>query len=105
MLQWFNHSEQEVQGACNKAVKYLENLGVKLMNIGIPDLELMRVAHTVTIVTEMANTTRSDYDRNEVMNGDTLGSLAFARNITAMDYIQSQVRPELKLGTLSERLE
>lgn len=53
MLQWFNDSDPHVLSCCRAAVDEAVALGAELVKVAVPDLELMRVAHTVTIVSEM----------------------------------------------------
>ena len=52
-LQWFNDSDPHVLSCCRAAIDEAVALGAELVEVAIPDLELMRVAHTVTIVSEM----------------------------------------------------
>lgn len=71
----------------------LESLGVELVDIKVPELELMRVAHGVTISTEMANATHADFEKSSshnIMNGDTRNNLRLSRSFTGSDYIQCQ---------------
>ena len=51
--QWFNDSDPHILSRCRAAVDEAVALGAELVEVAIPDLELMRVAHTVTIGSEM----------------------------------------------------
>ena len=51
--QWFNDSDADVLSSCRLAVDKAVSLGAELVEVAVPELELMRVAHTVTIVSEM----------------------------------------------------
>jgi len=51
---WWNHSDKKVANACRQSLDYLtKEKGAELIEIEIPYLEQMRVAHVVTILSEM----------------------------------------------------
>ena len=88
---WFEHATKEVVSACEYAVEQFKQLGVKIIEVEIPDLESARIAHSITILSEMAQT----QDRYLAKNGRDYNyevriNLALARTFTAQDYIQSQ---------------
>eukprot|EP00803_Ostreobium_quekettii_P000488 evm.model.scf_3152.2 EVM.evm.TU.scf_3152.2 scf_3152:9825-15920(+) len=91
--QWFNDANSSVVEVCTRAVRLLEELGVSLKAINIPDLELLRVAHTCTIASEMAQAFNRAYNGRKWrsrMNNDIRVSLGIARAFTAKDYVQAQ---------------
>ncbi|GMH42524.1 hypothetical protein BSKO_10443 [Bryopsis sp. KO-2023] len=91
--EWFEHSVVEVVDACKKAVTFLEALGVELVQIKIPDLELMRISHTVTITSEMLNCYRLAVEDKKTfrrMTADVQLSLAFTKDNLALEYVQAQ---------------
>lgn len=79
---------------CRDAVNCLENLGVELVQIRIPELELLRVGHLLTITAEKTEIFHPQFynkpDRQR-MNGDVQMSLSMADGILAREYIQAQV--------------
>jgi Asp-tRNA(Asn)/Glu-tRNA(Gln) amidotransferase A subunit family amidase len=88
---WFEDAEPAVVKRCHEAVAALEAAGAELVEVTIPELEVMRVAHLVTIVTEMCTahlqhltTHRHDY------GWDTRLNLALARRLQGFDYVHAQ---------------
>ena len=51
--EWFEHADADVVRACDAAVEHLTAKGATIVPIEIPHLEAIRVAHSVTIVSEM----------------------------------------------------
>ena len=50
---WFRHASQEVVEANEKMVSEFEKAGAQIVEISIPELDAMRVAHVVTILSEI----------------------------------------------------
>jgi Asp-tRNA(Asn)/Glu-tRNA(Gln) amidotransferase A subunit family amidase len=65
--QWFNDCEPEVLAACRSALDVAVSMGATLVPITIPELELLRVAHTVTIVSEMHHSMQVSHVRRHPM--------------------------------------
>jgi Asp-tRNA(Asn)/Glu-tRNA(Gln) amidotransferase A subunit family amidase len=97
---WFEHATPEVVSACKAAVDQLRGLGATTVEVEIPDLELARIAHAITILSEMA-TGMDKYDaehRGDYACGVRL-NLALARELTNRDYVRAQqVRTRLTHG-------
>jgi Asp-tRNA(Asn)/Glu-tRNA(Gln) amidotransferase A subunit family amidase len=55
MPQWFEDAEPEVLEACRAAVALLQERGLSLVPVHLPEKALLRAAHTCTIVSEMRN--------------------------------------------------
>jgi Asp-tRNA(Asn)/Glu-tRNA(Gln) amidotransferase A subunit family amidase len=88
---WFEHASAEVVERCRGALKVLEERGATLVDVEIPDLEWGRIAHAVTIISEMA-TGVDPYDREhrtEYAPAVRL-TLALARVLNNRDYIRAQ---------------
>ena len=88
---WFEDAEPAVVSRCKDAVAALEAAGAEVVEVTIPELEVMRVAHLITIVTEMSAahlpylaTHRQDY------GWDTRLNLALARRLQGFDYVHAQ---------------
>ncbi len=88
---WFRHADAEVVAACEAMLKEYEKMGCKIVEIVIPDLEANRIAHSVTITSEMAQAMDETYDEHHKEHGlDVRVNLALARQFTATDYLTSQ---------------
>lgn len=88
---WFEHAEGEVVEACLEMLKRLEAAGAEVREIEIPELELNRVAHTVTIVSEMVQAMSYTYAKHYKEHGlDVRLNLALGQAFNAQDYLLAQ---------------
>jgi len=88
---WFRHATDEVVNACEAMLKEFEKLGASLHQISIPDMEAGRVAHSVTILSEMYQAMSATYGEHHKEHGlDVRTNLALAGALSANDYIQAQ---------------
>jgi Asp-tRNA(Asn)/Glu-tRNA(Gln) amidotransferase A subunit family amidase len=51
---WLNDSEPDVAQACNEAIKTLVNRGAQVIDVSIPHVSIMRLAHALIISAEFA---------------------------------------------------
>jgi len=88
---WFRHADAETVAACEAMLKEYEKMGCEIVEIAIPDLEANRIAHSVTILTEMAQAMNATYDKHHKEHAlDVRINLALARQFKATDYLISQ---------------
>jgi Asp-tRNA(Asn)/Glu-tRNA(Gln) amidotransferase A subunit family amidase len=89
--QWFQHADAEVVAACEVMLKRFTDMGADIREIKIPDLELNRVAQTVTIVSEMVQAMSYTYAEHHREHGlDVRLNLALGRAFSAQDYLLAQ---------------
>jgi len=91
--QWFRHADPEVVAACEAMLKQFEAMGCEIQEVVIPNLEANRVAHLITIASEMAQAMDSVYDNSHRFKEHGLDvrlNLALARHLTATDYVLAQ---------------
>jgi Asp-tRNA(Asn)/Glu-tRNA(Gln) amidotransferase A subunit family amidase len=89
--EWFQHADAEVVAACEVMLKRFTDMGAEIREVVIPDLELNRVAHTVTIVSEMVQAMSYTYPEHHREHGlDVRINLALGRAFTAGDYLLAQ---------------
>lgn len=88
---WFEDADPEVVSTCKRMLDALCERGAVVKEIEIPNLDLLRVAHLVTIAVEMATSQlawfkqhRGDYGADVRMN------LALARALPSSDYVHAQ---------------
>lgn len=87
---WFEHAAPEVVAANERVLGELIERGARLVEIEIPELDEMRIAHVVTILSEMVNN-MDHYPENRTDFGPAVRiNLALARAFTAADYVQAQ---------------
>ncbi|MFN8381422.1 MAG: amidase [Anaerolineales bacterium] len=88
---WFHHADAETVAACEAMLKEYEKMGCEIVEITIPDLEANRIAHSVSILTEMAQAMNATYDKHYKEHAlDVRINLALARQFKATDYLISQ---------------
>jgi Asp-tRNA(Asn)/Glu-tRNA(Gln) amidotransferase A subunit family amidase len=88
---WFRHASPEIVAACESLLERFQQMGARLCAIEVPDLEAARVAHAITICTEMAQALEYAWDdHHREHNLDVRINLALARACTAGDYIKAQ---------------
>ena len=88
---WFEDAEPAVVAACDEGVAALVAAGAEVRPVEIPQLSNMRIAHLVTIASEMVGSQlhhdaahRKDYGLDVRMN------FALARDFTAADYVHAR---------------
>lgn len=88
---WFYDCDKNMHTALKDALDYLKNAGAEIIEIEIPELEEMRVAQVITIVSEMT-TAMSPYDKKHRKDFglDVRTNLAMGRSFTNIDYIHAQ---------------
>lgn len=88
---WFHHAAPTVVESCEKMVKYFEERGAKTVSVEIPDLEAGRIAHLITIASEMAQAMDPYWAEHGNQFGlDVQTNLILARSFTSRDYVQAQ---------------
>lgn len=88
---WFKHASMDMVKACEKMLEEFKQMGAKIVEISIPDLEATRVAHLISIASEMTQAMDQYTQRHQTDHGlDVRTNLALARAFTARDYIKAQ---------------
>ncbi len=88
---WFRHATPDIVNACEALLQRFESQGAKIQEIAIPELEPVRVAHMITITSEMLKALEHAYERNrKKFSLEVRYDLALAHGFTARDYLQSQ---------------
>ena len=88
---WFEDAEPDVVAACRRVLAAMQERGAVVREVEIPDLDLARVSHLVTISSEMLdNMQRWLGDHRRDMGHDVRTSLALAESLSNLDYIRAQ---------------
>lgn len=87
---WVEHAEPGVVDAFDRALAQLKDRGAKVKRISIPGLDLVRLAHLVTIVGEMATSQLAESDKRQQLALDSRMNLALGQTLTATDYVHAQ---------------
>lgn len=88
---WLEDAQPGVVAAVRQALAGLQARGATLVEVEVPDLELCRIAHAVTILCEMA-TGLGPYlePQRQAFGRGTRLNLALARMLTGTDYVRAQ---------------
>ena len=89
--EWFYDCNKGIHNTLKDTITKLENMGAGIVEIEIPELEEMRIAQLITIVSEMT-TAMSPYDSSHRKDFglDVRTNLAIGRSFTNVDYIHAQ---------------
>ena len=89
--EFFEHADKEIVRRCKLAVNQLQSLGATIVEIKIPELEDVRVAHLVTLMSEFVNSVAIDVDKHfNELNAETLLPVALGCTLSAVEYINAQ---------------
>jgi Asp-tRNA(Asn)/Glu-tRNA(Gln) amidotransferase A subunit family amidase len=88
--EWFNHAEPEVVAICEAMLQQLGSSGAIIEEIEIPELDELRIAHAVTILSEMAASMANYPDNWNDLSAATRISLTIGKAATSVDYLQAQ---------------
>ena len=88
---WFEHASDEMVSVCKERLSELVGHGAELVPIEVPDLNLVRLAHLVTIASEMRTAMDRHYSTDRSALGlDVRTNLALANRFTSLDYVKAQ---------------
>lgn len=100
---WFEHADPDIVVICNEFLLNLQKRGLKVVEIEIPELEEARVAHFITIVSEMFNFMKGHLPQHRAdLAPTTRFALALASELTANDYLQAQKVRQKSMNQLDE---
>lgn len=88
--EWFDHASPSVTSACKTMLGQLEQNGALTRNIEIPELDEMRIAHAITILSEMAASMENHREHRYDFGASVQVSLALGRALASSDYIRAQ---------------
>ncbi|MDH5654798.1 MAG: amidase [Spirochaetia bacterium] len=88
---WYQDAEEDIVNNCNHALAVLKKNGAKVKKINLPFLEPLKIAHAITILSEMARNMDPYYNKNrkKFCPGSRI-NLALGRKFTSRDYIMAQ---------------
>jgi len=88
--EWFSHASPEIVSYNEKMIAEFENAGAILVNVIIPDLDAMRIAHVITILSEMASSMKNHPNNWKDFAPATRLTLELGNEMSSRDYIQAQ---------------
>jgi Asp-tRNA(Asn)/Glu-tRNA(Gln) amidotransferase A subunit family amidase len=88
---WFRHASRDIVEANEAMLREFEKRGARIKRIEIENLEAVRVAHAITIASEMAASMEPHYRRHRRdFSADTRINLALARTFSSRDFVRAQ---------------
>lgn len=88
---WFRHASPAVVSVCERMLSHLQAAGALLREVEIPELDAARMAHLVTITSEMvAALERHEKEHARDYSPEVRLNLALARTFTSLDYLKAQ---------------
>jgi Asp-tRNA(Asn)/Glu-tRNA(Gln) amidotransferase A subunit family amidase len=87
---WFEHASPEVAQTCKAMLEQFKGAGAEVKEITIPELDEVRIAHAVTILSEMAVCMKPYRAQRKLMGAAVRLSLVLGDVFTASDYLQAQ---------------
>ena len=87
---WFEHAAPAVVAACQALVARFVAAGAQVREIVIPELDTMRLAHVITILSEMATSMRNHREELHRLGASVRTTLALTTAFTADDYVKAQ---------------
>ena len=99
--EYFNHADREIVERCKTALSVLESLGAEVVEVAIPELEGSRVAHFISIVSEMTQSLSLDVDENfSDINLETLLLVGSGVSLSSIQYLNAQKQRTRALACL-----
>jgi len=93
---WFEHAKPEVFRVCLGAVEMLQELGLERKEVEFRGLESARLAHLVSIASEMLSANAPHFRRKSRFGRDIRMNLSLAEHLSAADYVKAQrIRTEV----------
>jgi Asp-tRNA(Asn)/Glu-tRNA(Gln) amidotransferase A subunit family amidase len=88
--EWNEHSDPDVVLVFKEMLSNMESRGAEITEIEIPELDEMRIAHAVTILSEMAMCMRVYKSQRKEMAEAVRLSLVLGEEMSSNDYLQAQ---------------
>lgn len=91
--EWFNDSDEPIRKACCRAVRLVQQLyDTQVVEVTIPELEEMRLAHFVTIGSECFTSLGMDYQQSglEASGGDVRVGFSIYESFNSREFIAAQ---------------
>ncbi len=87
---WFEHATPEIVAANDAILQKLVEAGATIKKIEIPELDEMRIAHSITILSEMSSSMDNFPENRRDFGNAVRINLALGQTFSAGDYVQSQ---------------
>ena len=96
----FNDAQAEIVQECTKILDSMASLGAVIVEIEVPDLQMLRISHAAIITSEIADATKN-LERSK-MTCPTRSSMAVFEHSSAKDFISANRFRTRGMNTLRE---
>ena len=104
--EYFEHADKEIVSLCKAAVREMISLGAVCINIKIPELDEIQIAHGVTTAAEFGNSLTLDVDDHfSEITPETLMLVGIGYTVTANQYLNCQKQRTRAIRTLEHLFE
>ncbi len=87
--EWFNDCDTKVRKANERLLSFFHDAGASIVEIEIPYLNEMRVAHAITILSEMATAMEDNPDQISHLSHGARLALSLSHETSARDYVKA----------------
>lgn len=102
---WFEHADPEVVATARAALEQLEKAGARLVEFELPGLDDARIAHAVTVLTEMGRSFQRTQAHWRELAPATRINLKLGQSLSGADYVAAQQVRARMVAALDEVLE
>ena len=87
---WFRHAAPAVVAACEAMLAQFRQAGAEVREITIPELDAMRLAHVITILSEMMTSMANHQEELGQLGASVRTTLALTAAFTSAEYVKAQ---------------
>lgn len=88
--EWFDHSTSEVRQVCQDLVGKLQQAGAQVVEVEVPELDQMRVAHVISILGEEASGLSNYLPEQKELAPSVRLTLQLGKEFSAQEYMAAQ---------------
>ncbi len=99
---WFEHAAPAVVTACDAMLAQFQKAGAQVREVTIPGLDIIRLAHVLTILSEMAASMRNYAETPGRLGPSVRTTLALTHGFSSADYVKAQRIRTRALATFAE---
>ncbi len=87
---WYEHATPDIVAACDALLAHFKVAGATVQEVTIPELDAVRLAHIVTILSEMAASMRNHGAAVRQLGPSVRTTLALTNGFSSADYVNAQ---------------
>ena len=87
---WFRHAAPAVVAACEAMLAHFRQAGAEVREVTIPELDAMRLAHVITILSEMMTSMANHREELGQLGASVRTTLALTAAFTSAEYVKAQ---------------